>query len=188
MLTVYIVCLIVGGALVALSILGGGDADADADFDAGPDGDVAEMDGEGLAAAARFLSFRDLVFFVTFFGLTGTLLTLLAIGPLLTPVFSVAVGLGAGALVHRVMVSLARTESGELAEGSALEGTLASVIVGIDRKHQGKIAVNGGDHTFQMVACLHEQAEAKRLRVGDEVVIVRVVDGVAQVAGKSFLA
>jgi len=186
MLTVYIVCLIVGGALVALSILGGGDTDAA--FDADAAGDVAEMDGEGLAAAARFLSFRDLVFFVTFFGLTGTLLTALGIGPLLAAPFSVAVGVAAGALVHRVMVTLARTESGELADGAALEGTLASVVVGIDRKHQGKIAVNGGDHTFQLVACLHEQAEARRLRVGDEVVIVRVADGVAQVAGKGFLA
>lgn len=62
MLALYVVCLVLGGALVALSVFGGGETDLDVgaamdvdlatDIDA-PDADVA---GEGVAAAAHYLS------------------------------------------------------------------------------------------------------------------------------------
>ena len=69
MLTLYLACLIFGGSLVAVSMLGGLDSDdvevhIDGDLD---DGDLAMEDhsaaGHGVTEAARFMSFRSLVFF-----------------------------------------------------------------------------------------------------------------------------
>jgi hypothetical protein len=63
MLTLYLTCLVVGGALVLVSLLGG-EADADVDLDGAPEVDDAETDGIG--GVARFLSLRSLVFFSAF--------------------------------------------------------------------------------------------------------------------------
>ncbi len=94
MLTLYLVCLVLGGVLIAVSIFGGGDADVDVAADADVDlGEVdAETGGEGVVAAARFLSMRNLVFFLAFFGLAGTLLTLLQANSVATVLTSVGLG------------------------------------------------------------------------------------------------
>ena len=192
MLTLYVVCLVVGGLLVALSIFGGGDADVDTDFTAEADFDVETTVDGGEAAAVggptRFLSVRNVVFLVAFFGLTGTLLTLLGAGALLTAPFSVALGLAAAGTIHYVMRQLGGSEAGEVPDAGALEGALADVVVDLDEIHSGKIAVRGGDRTLQMIARVHEDAEVRRFQAGDEVVIVGVRDGIAQVAGTRFLA
>lgn len=48
--------------------------------------------------------------------------------------------------------------------------------------------VSGGDRTHQLVARVHEDAEASRFGIGDTVVIVRMQDGIAQVAETTFIA
>ena len=178
MLTIYIVCLLLGGALLVVTIFGG-----DADLDA----DVGDVSGEGIAAAARFMSLRNVVFSTAFFGLTGTLFTLLGVGALITVAFSAAFGIASGALIHQVMTHLERTETGELSDSSALQGAPARVLVGIGRDRSGKIAVEGGDRTIQLVARLHGAAEAEGFRAGDEVVVIDIHDGIAKVAGPGFL-
>ena len=66
MLTLYLVCFLAGGLLIALSVLGGGDFEAEADMDL----DIGDA-GEGVAAAGRFFSVRGIIFGTAFFGLTG---------------------------------------------------------------------------------------------------------------------
>ncbi len=172
MLTLYLICLIIGGALVALSIFAGGDFDTEVDIE----------------AAASFLSLRNGVFFAAFFGLTGTLLTVLRVGSLLTPIFAIGVGLIAALAMHRLIDYLRQNETGELLGPETLQGTVARVVVDIDETSKGKIELQGGDRTLQLVAGVHEQAEVRRFRAGDDVVIVDVSHGVAQVAGTAFLA
>jgi membrane protein implicated in regulation of membrane protease activity len=205
MLTAYVACLIAGGLLLAVSLLGGGDADGDAavgaDADAGADVDGAadsveadaetegaEAEGEGLVAAARFLSLRNLVFFVAFFGLTGTLLTLLKANAALTLVAAVALGGAAAVAVHRLMGYLRRTESGALRSLATLGGARARVLVRLTRAKPGKVTVVTGDGTEQLVARVHERAATDRFEAGDTVVIVRFQDGVALVAETDFLS
>lgn len=190
MLTLYLVCLVLGGLLIAVSIFGGGDADVDVDVDTDIDVEGGEVDaegGEGLAAAARFLSMRNLVFFLAFFGLTGTLLTLLQAGHLATLVASLVLGAAAACAVHRLMGYLRGTQSGALPSSSALAGSEARVVVGVNPARPGKVDVVVGDRTYQFLARIHEGAKVDHAEVGDTVVVVRIQDGVALVAEKSYL-
>jgi len=192
MLTLYLVCLIIGGALVAVSIFAGGDVDVDADLSADVDieaeADVEGAVGEGVAAAARFLSLRNAVFFVTFFGLTGTLLTSLGIGFVLTLISALTIGSVAAFSIYRLMEFLRTSETGVLPASGALEGAMAAVVVDFDDTRSGKVSVTDGGQTVQLIARVHEQAETRRFGVGDEVVIVDLQDGIAHVAGTRFLA
>jgi hypothetical protein len=192
MLTLYLVCLLLGGLLIALSIFGGGDADVDVDVDVDADLDVeadvdAEGGGEGVTAAARFLSMRNLVFFMAFFGLTGTLLTLLGANHLPTLLTSLGLGALAAGAVHRLMGYLRASQSGALPGVSALAGAEARVVVGLAGQRSGKVDVVAGDRTYQFVARLHEGAGVDHVEVGDTVLVVRVQDGIALVAEKSYL-
>jgi hypothetical protein len=189
MFTLYLVCLILGGALVALSIFGLGDADvdgADVGADTSMEVDVSEVGA--LSGITRALNPRNWIFFAAFFGLTGTLFSLLGVPSFLTPFFAVGAGLAAAACVHAAMTWLSSREAGEVPGDSALEGALGRVIVAFDEARAGKIAIRGGDRTTQLVARIHETADTRRFQVGDEVVVVDVNDGIALVAGTQFLA
>ena len=74
---------------MALAIFAG-DIDVDADF-GGDALDAVDLHGAevgAVASVARFLSFRNVVFCVAFFGLAGSLLTLLGVGAIFTPAFA----------------------------------------------------------------------------------------------------
>jgi len=192
MLTLYLVCLLLGGLLIALSIFGGGDGDVDVDVAADTEVDVetdvdAEGGGEGVTAAARFLSMRNLVFFMAFFGLTGTLLTLLQANHLATLLTSFGLGAVAACAVQRLMDYLRSSQSGALPGASALAGAEARVVVGLAGTRPGKVEVATGDRTYQFVARMHEGAGVDHAEVGDTVVVVRIQDGIALVAEKSYL-
>ena len=182
MLTLYLLSLVLGGLLVGVSIFGGGDLDADVEIDT-----AGEAAGEGVTAAARFLSLRNAVFFVAFFGLTGTLLTLIGMPDLVTPVFAVTTGVIAATALHHVMEHLERNETGRLPGTGELEGSSARVVIDIDTARAGKVAVRHHGQIEQIVARSHPDAEAGRFGHGEEVVIVQVVDGIAWVAGPGFL-
>jgi hypothetical protein len=199
MLILYVVCLLLGGLLIAVSIFGGGDGDADldADVDVAGDADVdvdgGEVDvdadtGYGLVAAARFLSMRNLVFFLAFFGLTGTLLSLLQENERATLATALGLGLLAAWAVHTLMGYLRASQSGALPSPSALAGSEARVVVGVRGNRPGKVDVVAGDRTYQFLARLHEGAKVDHLEAGDTAVVVRIQDGVALVADKSYLA
>jgi membrane protein implicated in regulation of membrane protease activity len=190
MLTLYLVCLVLGGLLIALSIFGGGDADVDvsADADVDVEADVdAEGAGQGVTAAARFLSMRNLVFFMAFFGLTGTLLSLLRADHLATLFTALGLGAVAAYAVQRLMDYLRSSQSGALPGASALAGAEARVVVGLAGRRPGKVDVVSGDRTYQFVARLHDGAGVDHVEVGDAVVVVRIQDGIALVAEKSYL-
>jgi membrane protein implicated in regulation of membrane protease activity len=192
MLTLYLVCLVLGGLLIAVSIFGGGDTDVDVDVSADADVDVeadvdANGEGEGLTAAARFLSLRNLVFFMAFFGLTGTLLSALGGQHLATLLTSLGLGVVAAYAVQRLMDYLRSSQSGALPGASALAGAEARVVVGLAGRRPGKVDVVAGDRTYQFVARLHEGAGVDHAEVGDALVVVRIQDGIALVAEKSYL-
>jgi len=192
MLAVYLACLVAGGFVIALSLLGGGDADLEVDTPGPVDVDAGDLEaepgGEGTVAVARFLSVRNAVFFACFFGMSGTLLTAMGAHPSATLLASVGLGSAAAAAVHLVMGYLRRSESGALPGPAALAGARARVLVGPTRSAPGKIAVSAGDRTHQLVARVHGESGVDRFETGDTVVVVRVQDGTALVAEKTFFA
>lgn len=196
MTTLYLVTLLVGGLLIGVSLLGGemaahldGDGlDGAFDLD-GLDGDVENLDGDtdGLVGAAQFLSFRDVVFFLAFFGLAGTLLGLVGVDEPLRAVAATASGVGAAAITHRLMNYLKRSESGAPRTAGLLTGRRARVLVDVSRAGAGKIVLDTGEQTVQLLAVVAPEAGRDRFAPGDEVTILQIDDGTARVVEDDFL-
>lgn len=194
MSTLYLVTLLVGGLLIGVSLLGG-EMDADLDggldgvFDLDADADPGPLDGdtEGLGAAAQFLSFRDVVFFLAFFGLAGTLLGLVGVDEPLKAVAATASGVGAAAVTHRLMTYLKRNESGVPRTAGLLAGRRARVLVDVSRAGAGKIVLDTGEQTLQLLAVVAPEAGRDRFQPGDEVTILQIDDGTARVVEDDFL-
>ena len=83
---------------------------------------------------------------------------------------------------------LQSSESGEVGGLRALEGGLARVVVDVARDRAGKITVVSGDRSHQLVARIHEEAGAQRLRAGETALVVRMESGVAWIAETTFIA
>jgi hypothetical protein len=60
-------------------------------------------------------------------------------------------------------------------------------VVGVTGTRPGKIDVVVGDRTYQFLARIHEGAAVDHVEAGDTVVVVRIQDGTALVADKSYL-
>ncbi len=201
MLGIYLFAAVLGGGLLVFSILAGGDqdaADADVsgvdvhgdvdinhDFDIDHDIDVDHDVGihgatPGQLALGLFRP-RNIIFFLTGFGLTGALLTWLGNSANLT--IALAVGMGAGSMVltHGVFSWLRRSDSAVQALGRAeIEGHTARVVLPLTPGEPGRVACVIGDREVYLNAHLAEDAGAS-LSVGDEVVIVALDKGVAEV-------
>jgi membrane protein implicated in regulation of membrane protease activity len=216
MLTIYLACLLFGGVLLAVAILLGGDHDlgSDAGFDLHTDMDHGGFDlhsdmdvhadvstdmhtdfhahaestpsGEGMGAAAQWLSFRNIIFFIAFFGLTGTALTLVS-GPVVAAVGAVLMGFLASGLSHRIFQYLRQSESGEGLQDNDLQGLRGQVAVTVSRVNKGKISIVANDRTLQMLAVTAEEASKEEYRPGETVTIVRIEGGLAHIAGEDFI-
>lgn len=149
MLTTYLIALLVGGLLVAASVLFGGDADADADVDVDADAD-ADVDHDhglpgiagGLSVWLPFGSIRFWTFFLAFGGLTGTLLTAFDLAhPLVIALLSVAVGYVSGFGIASIVRRL-RTEevSSNVSEADYL-GASATVLLPATRGEVGRVRI-----------------------------------------------
>ncbi len=179
--TVYWISLIVGGVVVALSMLGGGDADmdadVDADFDADMDADSAIGAGAGLV---DLLSLRTVFLFAAFFGLTGVLLPLTGVEEVTRLFTSIvlggAIGIGGNFLIKRVgydHVSSAVTSAD-------LKGRSGNVLVPFESTDAGKIVVYSNGRRLQLMARAFEGV-GEEFDEGDEVVVVRLNGAVAEV-------
>lgn len=216
MFTIYLACLLFGGVLLAVAILLGGDHDlgSDASFDLHTDVDSGGFDlhtdvdvhgdvpsdfhtdfhthsesipaGEGMGAAAQWLSFRNIIFFIAFFGLTGTVLTLVS-GPVMAAVGAVMMGFMASYLSQRIFQYLRETESGEGLQDNDLQGLRGRVAVTTTRLNKGKISIVANDRTLQMLAIAAEEASKDEYCPGEMVTIVKVEGGLAYIAGEDFI-
>lgn len=190
MLLLYISCLIFGGIFVMLSLLLGHDSNGEMDFhsEGGLAIDSHDLPSEeGVIAAAEFLSLRNVIFFLAFFGLTGSTLSLLAIPTLLTLPTSIGMGIFAAFLRQKLMSYLRKTEVGELHHLSELEGFKGRVIVNLSRTARGKISIPTKERTLQLLAMVAEEASKDEFQYGETVTIVRVDNGVAFVVEEDFI-
>ncbi|MEF2279743.1 hypothetical protein V3W47_15715 [Deinococcus sp. YIM 134068] len=159
---IYLVCLIVGGGLLAVSLFGGHHGDA-----AGHDGDLHDV--------ASWFSLRALVSFAAFFGLAGVLAGLLGLGGAGRLVVALVTGLGVGAFTA-LAFSVARTR-GEVSGGAGrLAGRTGKVIVPPAPARPGKVAVTVAG---QIEHALAHSDDA--LRPGDAVIVIGTRGGVLDV-------
>lgn len=188
MLTLYLVCLVFGGIFLLVTLLSGHDVSSDLDVDV--NGDVSadiHADGEGIAEALKFLSFRNIVFFLAFFGLSGVCLTLLGTPAGIGFPTAVLVGGFAGFLIHRVMRYLRQTESGAATNLKSIEGLRARVSISLNRQQMGKIVVNNREQYLQVIAKVADEAGKDHFDAGEAVTVVRVNGDLALVAEEDFI-
>jgi len=194
MLGIYLFAAILGGGLLLLSVLAGGEHDAHGDasgLDAGHDVDHglghdtdASHDVHGGAGEIVLGLFRprNLTFFLAGFGLTGTLLTLLSpwsAGASLVP--ALVMGFGSMVATHGVFTWLKRSDTAvDIVSDSDMEGCVGRVVVSLGPGERGRIACQLGEREVHVIAMLAE-GYTEELPPGREVVVLRVTDTVAHV-------
>lgn len=191
MTTLYLICLLVGGFFVLLSMLGGGDSDADVDFDADVDLDAdfdSELELDSAIPAETsgtdfvdLFSVRALFLFAAFFGLTGMALSLAGTGEPFTAVLAalvgLLVGLGGNYLIKRVGYDHVSSD----VTSRDLNGVTGRVLVPFTGERRGKIRLVARGQSLQLVARAFENQTIDTFNPGDEVVVVRVNGSVAEV-------
>ena len=185
MLTLYWICLLVGGFFVGLSLLGGdaeaGDADfdLDPDFDADLDSDVGDLAPGGFSAS-DLISLRAALLLSAAFGLTGVLLHYLGTTEPLAAMLAAATGLivSAGGTYAIKAIGQAHV-SADTGVDALLIGRTARVVVPFGAEDRGAIVVTTGAGHHRVRAASLGGPDA--FEPGDEVVVVQVEGGVAQV-------
>lgn len=186
---IYLISLLVGGFFVLLSLFGGGDSEADADTDghfethtdtdAGHDlGDHAPDSGPGLV---DLLSIRALFLFLAFFGMTGLLLSWIDAGALFTPVAAILTGLAVGLGGNYVIQRIGYEHVSSNVAGDDLKGKTGVVLIPFTGTEKGKIKLEAKGQRLQLMARPFGEEPGETFKPGDEVVVIRMKKGVAEV-------
>jgi len=209
MLGIYILAAMLGGGLLLFSVISGafhgiGDVDASGADISGVDADVGGIDADvsggdihvggmdadhdihvghdtpGLLVLGLFRP-RNLIFCLTAFGLTGTLLTLTGKPPDSTLTLSLVMGGGAWLLTYGVFTWLRRTDIGVDAISEVdVEGRAARVVLPMAPGEPGRIVCLVADRELYLTARPASDV-ARPLEAGSEVVILRMEGGVAEI-------
>jgi membrane protein implicated in regulation of membrane protease activity len=139
--SLYLISLVAGGILLAVSMLG--DVFDHAHVDVHVD-DPGEF---------HILTIRSATYFLFVFGATGAALDRFSdLGWPATLGIASAAGIGMAALVTRVFQYLKRSESGEIDSDRTLHGLLADVVVPITTRNGGKISLRRGGERLELLA------------------------------------
>ena len=187
MTTLYLICLLVGGFFVLLSLFGGGDSDVDAEIDVDIDADAdltADADADVGAAGTGLVdlfSIRAVFLFAAVFGLTGLALSLAGTGEPFTLVLAalvgILVGLGGNYLIKRV--GYQQVSSG--VSMHELKGMTGKVLVPFQGDSRGKISLIARGQSLSLVARAFENQTIDSFNPGDDVVVIRVDGSVVEV-------
>jgi membrane protein implicated in regulation of membrane protease activity len=167
-LAFYVGSLAFGGILLAASLFGAGDHHHDVDHGGETD--------HGHGGWFPFLSLRFWTFALSFFGLTGTALSLLGLGTVLLPAIAGAIGLGAGVTASRLFQRLAGAPVGLLAASPI--GREGKLLLPVAKGQPGKLRLSVGGVSTDLVA---ETEAGEALTVGTPVLIVGLRGNVALV-------
>lgn len=204
LLSIYLACLIIGGAVLLTTVLFGGEhgsdagveADVQAELEAGAEVDSADLghdvevghslehdihgaDHGGDAIWLPFFSLRFWVFFTTFFGLTGTILKGLSLtADVFSVLTSLVVGTVSGSSAAWVIHWLKRSETGDVMSENTFLGLEGQVYIPLDDHRKGKIRLELDGRIHDLSALNLEEGELRR---GDLVTIVRVENDIAYV-------
>jgi hypothetical protein len=170
--SIYTVAFIVGGLLLAASVLGdfiGLDAISG-------DTDVGDIGG------LHILTLRGVTYFVFVFGAIGTGVRLLApaTGSVFTFVLALGLGLTTGLLVDRLFAWIQRNESSSMEGDRSLHGLAGEVVVPLSVRYEGKIRVRRGVERLELLARPFDENDGDPA-AWRQIIIVDVRDGTALV-------
>ncbi|QFP77607.1 NfeD family protein [Deinococcus sp. AJ005] len=162
---IYLICLIVGGVLFGLSLLGGHDVG----------GHDLAADHPGSGDIASWFSLRALVSFATFFGLAGVMGGLIGASVTVQFVMALVSGLAVGGFTA-YLFRLARTR-GEVSGGTGrLAGRTGEVLISPAPGRPGRVAVTISGQVTQLAAHSDDA-----LHPGDAVIVIGQQGGVLDV-------
>jgi membrane protein implicated in regulation of membrane protease activity len=148
----------------------GGGADSEAHLDLEADGHVG-----GIAFSdfwVPFTSLRFWVFFLAFFGLTGTLLALFELaGPLLTLLSAIGMGFGTGFAAAFIIGRLRSAETGIVAASSSHRGKEAVVLLALSKASRGKVRLSIDGSQVDLLA---RGTDEEELPAGTRVLIIEL--------------
>ncbi len=159
---------------------------ADTVAETGTHTSVATGGSSALAAAFQFFSFRNIVYLITFFGLTGSILTWLNIASAVT--FISALGMGGFAMTigHKFMRYLKESESGQIMHVRDLIGHVAVVTIPLAKERKGKIRIVVGGRVHSLTAVVHENSDKNTFGYGENVLILDFSNSTAKVDEADF--
>ncbi len=210
MLIFYLACLLFGGILLGVSLLsGGGDLDgtdaldsahtdldsldANSDFDFDSDSSIEHIDMsdadmtheiESATDAVKFLSFRNIIYFTTFYGLTGTTLTLIGTQFMLTFISALGIGSLSWFAGHKLMKYLKSSETGQALDSSTFIGREANVIVRTGKNKLGKVLVKSNNEINELFVKVSDSAEKDSFEKGEQVLIIDYSNSIYYVIGQ----
>ena len=214
MTSIFLFALILGGGLLAVSLLGdlfgGGDVDLDGDFD-GLDAELgADVDADlgggvdagevgstlavgdaptDLASAIRIFSIRNLTYFLFAFGGIGWLLV--RFGPALPMAAITALallgGLSAAGLAALLFGWLRATDSGGQADEASFVGCEGRVLLPVGHGKMGQVVVRRGDREHELRALPFDDRAGSPER-WLKVIVIEMDGGTARVSPIEALA
>lgn len=181
------------------------DADADADFDIDADADAdfevdkdIEVD-EGIQASKDlettgkryrpWLSFKFWTFYLAFFGMTGTVLTLLSLWSsewgvfALSNVLGLIAGLGVSYTLH--IANKSKGARGFVEED--FKGVEAEVVIPFGKGRSGKIKLHTKGRVMELEAVPFDDNDEVVFDFGEECFVLGVEEGVAKVVPASMV-
>ncbi|HKA86935.1 MAG TPA: hypothetical protein VKE22_04680 [Haliangiales bacterium] len=176
MLYVYLFGAIVGGVVLAASLVAGHGHDGGAGHDAG-DGHGGDHHGGGGAAALLF-SLRLWTYLLAFGGATGLVLRLaLGTSEPLTAILAAGVGATAGGVAHTVMKRMTGQIGGTI-RTDQLVGRTGRLLLPVGKTSSGTVRILVANQAVDLIATTQDDAD---LAARDEVLVVEVKDGTAVV-------
>lgn len=172
----YLFCFIVGGGLLAFSVLGGHDHDFSGGTDADADISADLAGGEHFfGEVASYFSLRAIISFMAFFGLGGLAARGLGLSGLSQLGFALICGVLVGAFAAFAL-KMARTRGETGTHAAALEGRVGTVVVAPAADRLGKVELMVSGQTEYMLARSDDT-----LLPGTAVIVIGVVGGVLDV-------
>lgn len=196
LLTLYWICLVVGGGLLLISTLstwgaeGGADVDVDVstDVDAGIDLDAASSPdvhaGHAHAGSlASWLSMQFIVFFLAMFGAVGvTMSYLTGQGTFATLACALVGGVLIGQGAHQILRSIRRNSGNSATLLQNYDHKIGRVTVAINGARMGEITLRVGEGNRYVPAVARRPDDS--FAPGQHVGVVAYRDGVAEVVGR----
>lgn len=206
MFTLYLACLIFGGILLGASLFSfggsehsgadGGDLSHDGDFSSDNDfGHDSQIDSHSDIAthdtshnlenisksslsseAAQFFSIRNLVFFITFFGLTGSVFSWIGIGGVLAFLSSLGIGSFSYIFAYGLMKYLRNSESGQEIQTRELIGKTGVAGFPFSKLHKGKAVIYIGSYSREFTVVLSESSEFEIIKQREKILVIDIVD------------
>jgi hypothetical protein len=162
LLALYLTALIIGGVLLAVSLVVGGEHGEHGDAGAGPHPDHDHghgHDGHGAELLAWFpiASLRFWTFFLAGCGLVGTACTVLGVASSLSLPVAIAVGYVAGWGFVSVSRRLQRSSADSSLSEKDYIGATARVVLSVSRDRTGKVRLHLKGRTIELLADTDEE-------------------------------